>query len=249
LIIWTHRQVETAQCVDLERSECRIGCKYIGVYDAKDASLSPIHDNEDGKAALQGSWSEFSHLIFAGLLGCLAIALVALAARLLGEQAAIFTREPQRALNGPYYVGSFSNLGGLIWFGAAAILSFAARLKPLDQGALILAALVTWAMGLDDVFMLHDEVYPKLYLHERVVSTLYFGAIGMIILRYYRQLSRSTVVGITIAVFFWCLSVVLDLFLRGFGQLPEDGSKFIGIVVWAAAWTRQAYNDITKLAR
>jgi hypothetical protein len=33
------------------------------------------------------------------------------------------------------------------------------------------------------------------------------------------------------------------------GQLAEDGAKFIGIVIWAAAWTRQAYNDITKLAR
>ena len=215
----------------------------------KDTLLNPIHDNEDGKIALQWSWREFRHLIFAGLFGCLAIALVALASRLLGEPAALLTREPQRALNGPYYAGSFSNLGGLVWFGAAAILSFAASVKPLNRGALILAALVTWAMGLDDVFMLHDEVYPKLYLHERVVSALYFGAIGMIFLRYYRQLSRSTLVGIAVTVFFWVLSVVLDLFLRGFGQLPEDGSKFIGLVVWAAAWTRQAYDDMTKLAR
>ncbi|HET6596450.1 MAG TPA: hypothetical protein VFG81_12555 [Anaerolineales bacterium] len=211
--------------------------------------MNRIQNNEKGTAALQWSWREFRHLMIAGLFGCLAIALVALAARLLDEPAAVFTREPQRALNGAYYVGSFSNLGGLVWFGAAAILSFAVSLKPLDRGALILAAVVTWAMGLDDVFMLHDEVYPKLYLHERVVSTLYFGAIGVIVLRYYHQLSRSTLVGIAITIFFWVLSVVFDLFLRGFGQLPEDGSKFIGIVVWAAAWTRQAYDDITKLAR
>jgi hypothetical protein len=215
----------------------------------KDTLLNTIHSNEDKKAALQWNWREFRHLIFAGIFGCLAIALVALASRVLGEPAAFLTREPQRALSGPHYAGIFSNFGGLVWFGAAAILSFAASLKPLDRGALILAALLTWAMGLDDVFMLHDEVYPKLYLHERVVSTLYFGTIGMIILRYYRQLSRSTLVGIAITVFFWVLSVVFDLFLRGFGQLPEDGSKFIGIVVWAAAWTRQAYDDITRLAR
>ena len=249
LIIWTSRQVETEKCIASEKSECRIECKCSGVYYAKDASLRPLHDNKDGEAALQGNWSEFRHLILAGLFGCLAIALVALASRLLGEPAAVFTREPQRTLNGSYYVGSFSNLGGLIWFGAAAIMSFAARVKPLHRGALILAALVTWAMGLDDVFLLHDQVYPKLYLHETIVSALYFGAIGVIVLRYHRQLSRSTLVGIVIAVIFWGLSVVLDRFLRGFGQLPEDGSKFIGIVVWAAAWTRQAYNDITKLAR
>lgn len=104
-------------------------------------------------------------------------------------------------------------------------------------------------MGLDDVFMLHDEVYPKLYLHERLVSALYFGAIGVIILRCNRQLSWSTLVGIAVTVIFWVLSVALDLFLRGFGQLPEDGSKFIGIVIWAATWIRPAYDDITKLTR
>jgi hypothetical protein len=232
-----------------DRSAGRIGCENDVVDYAKDVSLNTLRDNQDGKAALQGSGSEFRHLIFAGLGGCLAIALVALASRLLGEPAAFFTREPQRALQGPFYAGIFSNLGGLVWFGAAAIVSFAASLRPWNRGAFILAAMVTWAMGLDDVFMLHDEVYPKLFIHERVVSTLYFGAIGAILLRYYHQLSRATLVGIAVAVFFWILSVVLDLFLRGFGQLPEDGSKFIGIAVWAAAWTRQAYHDITRLAR
>lgn len=208
-----------------------------------------MHDNEDGKTALRAGWSEFSHLILAGLFGCLAIALVALASWFLGEPAAVFTREPQAVLKGSFYVGSFSNLGGLVWFGAAAIMSFAGSLKPLDRGALILAALVTWAMGLDDVFMLHDKVYPRLYLNETLVAALYFGAIGLIVLRYYRQLARSTLVGMAIAVIFWVLSEVFDHYFNDIGQLAEDGAKFIGIVVWAAAWTRQAYNDITRLAR
>lgn len=211
--------------------------------------LNHIHDNEGGKTALQAGWSEFGHLIFAGLFGCLAIALVALASRILGEPAAVFTREPQGVLDGPFYVGSFSNLGGLVWFAAAAILSFAASLKPLDRGALILAALVTWAMGVDDIFMLHDRVYPKLYISDPVLYALYFGTIGVIVLRSYRQLARSTLMGIAIAVIFWVLSAVFDLFFNTMGQLAEDGAKFIGIVVWAAAWTRQAYNDITKLTR
>ena len=110
-------------------------------------SFNSIHRNESGKATRQAGWREFSHLIFAGLFGCLAIALVALASSFLGEPAAVFTREPQEVLKGPFYVGSFSNLGGLVWFGAAAIMSFAGSLKPLDRGALILAASVTWAMG------------------------------------------------------------------------------------------------------
>jgi hypothetical protein len=212
--------------------------------------LNSIREHEARKLAIQAGWSEFSHLIFAGLFGGVAIALVALASWILGEPTSVFTREPQQVLNGSFYVGSLSNLGGLFWFAAAAIMSFAASLKPSDRGALIVAALLTWAMGLDDIFMLHDRVYPKLYLSETLVYALYFGVIGVIVFRFYRQLALPTLVGITITVILWGMSGILDEFFNHIGgQLAEDGSKFIGIVVWAAAWTRQAYNDISKLAR
>ncbi len=88
--------------------------------------LNSIRDNGHWKPARQGGWSEFRHLIFAVLFGCFAIALVALASWFLGEPAAVFTREAQSVLHGPFYAGSFSNLGGLIWFASAGIVSFAA---------------------------------------------------------------------------------------------------------------------------
>lgn len=207
--------------------------------------LNPVYE----KPGLQTGWGEFNHLFFAGLFGCFAIALVALASWFLGKPASVFTREPQAVLKGSFYIGSFSNLGGVVWVGAAAIISFAGSLKRFGREPLILAALVTWAMGLDDVFMLHDRVYPKLYLHEIFVCALYFGTIGVIILRYHRLLARSTLVGVAVAVTFWVLSVGLDRYFNHIGQLAEDGSKFIGIVIWAAAWIRQSYNDIAKPAR
>jgi hypothetical protein len=215
----------------------------------KDTWLNPTQLNEGGKTARQAGWREYGHLLFAGLFACTAIGLVALASWLLGEPAAVFTREPQGVLDGAFYVGSFSNLGALIWFGAAAILSFASSLKPFDRGALILAAIVTWAMGLDDMFMLHDRVYPKLYLNETLVSALYFGAIGVIVWRSYRQLTRATLIGIALAVSFWALSAAVDRYFNNMGQLAEDGTKFIGIVLWAAAWVRQAYHDLTTRVR
>jgi hypothetical protein len=49
----------------------------------------------------------------------------------------------------------------------------------------------------------------------------------------------------------WALSAVLDHYFNhiSIGQIGEDGIKFIGIVVWAAAWIRQAYDDISQLTR
>lgn len=47
----------------------------------------------------------------------------------------------------------------------------------------------------------------------------------------------------------WGLSAVFDQFVKQMGgELAKDGIKFIGIVVWAEAWIRQAYNDVTRLA-
>ena len=209
--------------------------------------MQTVHN--DGKPRLHARWHEFGHLLLACLFGGLAIAVVALASRLLGEPVAFFTREPQEVLKGPLYAGSFSNLGGIVWFATAAILSFTASLKPSERGALILAALLTWAMGFDDVFMLHDQVYPKFHLNERLVAAAYFGTVGVIALRYHRRLAYSTLAGMALAVTCWVLSAGLDQFFNQFGQLAEDGSKFVGIAVWAAAWTRQAYDDIVRLAR
>lgn len=82
-----------------------------------------------------------------------------------------------------------------------------------------------------------------------MVTALYFGTIAVIVLRLHRQLARSTLVGIVLTVLFWLLSQALDALFNNIGQLAEDGSKFVGIVVWAAAWIRQAYGDIARLAR
>jgi hypothetical protein len=211
--------------------------------------LEHILKKEDGDTTLPAIWREFNHLIFASLFGFLAIAVVALASRLLGEPSEVFTREPQVVLKGSFYVGSFSNLGGLIWFSTAAILSFAVTLKPENRMALILAALVTWALGLDDIFMFHEKIYPKLHISNTMLYILYFGTIGVIVFRYYRQLSRSTLIGIAIAVFFWIVSAALDRYFNDLGQLEEDGSKFVGIAVWAAVWIRQAYYSVSRLVR
>jgi hypothetical protein len=49
-------------------------------------------------------------------------------------------------------------------------------------------------------------------------------------------------------VFLWVLSAGLDQFFNNLGQLAEDGAKFTGVAIWAAAWIRQAYLDLRRPA-
>lgn len=199
------------------------------------------------KNTLSAWLSGLTHLWAGGILGGLGVLLVALVARRMGVSADIFTREPQVALGGAWYIGTFSNLGGLIWFATAGILSFAACFKSQTRTSLAMAALVTWAMGVDDIFMLHDFVYTQFYIREVFVYAAYFGTTALIVLRFRNQLERSTLIGVTGAVFFWVLSAVLDKFFNAGVQLREDGAKFIGITIWAAAWAYQAYASLTNL--
>lgn len=210
--------------------------------------VKQVYEHKNSTSSRQ--WvTEFGHLFVAGIFSCLCIALVGFIANYLGKPADIFTREPQTVLEGAWYVGSFSNFGGLVWFTAAAIMSFAASFNPKGRMGMIFAALVTWAMGMDDVFLFHDSLYPKFHLDDDFVYVLYFCLIALIVLRYRGQLVRATLFGIFLTVFFWMLSAVLDKFFNDMSQLAEDGAKFTGIVIWSAAWIRQAYIDILKLIR
>lgn len=194
------------------------------------------------------AWAgELAHLLVGGLLGCMGVTAIALAAHYLGISTDVFTREPQVALGGAWYTGSFSNLGGLIWFATAGVVSFAALFKSKARTSLVMVALLTWAMGVDDVFMLHDYVYPRLRIREIFVYAAYFSAAVLIALRFHAQLERSTLIGVTGTVFFWGLSALFDKFFNAGIQLTEDGAKFIGITVWAATWIYQAHASLRPL--
>ena len=158
-----------------------------------------------------------------------------------GELAEAFTREPQDYLDGKWYVGSMSNLGGIVWFGCAAILAFASTLTSENRVLLFWAAILTFAMGFDDIFMLHDDIYPRLGIGDKEIAFIYALAAGATVILGIRKLPHGSSLALMGAIGFWGLSVVLDRYFNEGDQFAEDGAKFVGICFWLCGWATAAW--------
>jgi hypothetical protein len=162
------------------------------------------------------------------------------------------TRDPALVVNIPIYIGSFSIIGILLWFSAAALCLFSAPLvsHPKDnslQQFLLMSGLFTLLLVLDDLFLLHEEVFPKYVgIPERVVEASY-GILMLLYLFKFRAVIFKTeflLFGLALGLFGFSLG--LDVLPQNiyFRHLLEDGSKFAGIVTWLVYFARVSYSGI-----
>lgn len=159
-----------------------------------------------------------------------------------GTPIATLTRDPLAVANAPVYWGVLSNLGILLWAGAAAVSLFAVfllkRLSSDREGRrfLLLAGLLTTFLGLDDLFMFHERVFPTyLLMRERYVLLFYVLLMLGLIWSARRVIRESFHLPLLLACFFFMGSLAIDKVDES--TLPmhhifEDGAKFLGIVFW-----------------
>ena len=162
-----------------------------------------------------------------------------------GIAIAEFTRDPRGFTGIPVYTGSISNLGVMIWTGGAAICLFTYGVirnrgkGDLTPPFLLYAGLFTLLLTLDDLFMLHEVVFPEeLGIPENLTYATYaLLAIGLLVL-FRSVILKSNFLLLLLALVFLGTSVVVDFF-QGMVSIPgwylwEDGSKLFGIVSWTA---------------
>lgn len=146
----------------------------------------------------------------------------------------------------PSLLGVASNVGVLLWCGAAAVAFFAATLVAAQGGRtegvllLLATALYSGLMCADDLFMLHEHVYPRLLgVREHVVFAAYAGLILVILFRFRRLLAELGRALLLSALVAFGLSIAGDLAPGIDGDLQrwaEDGPKLVGIALWTT-WT------------
>jgi len=152
-----------------------------------------------------------------------------------------FTKDPTALMNGPFYLGFFSNVGIMIWTGAAMINFFVAyRIKDDSKQRhnflfILFSAFITLMMTLDDLFQLHEFVFPNYFsISDNAVYLTYMNIFLLYFIYFRKRLLESEFAILGLAFFFLGLSTIIDVL-----PLPipkdtflEDAIKLFGIVTW-----------------
>lgn len=158
----------------------------------------------------------------------------------------MFTKDPNAQFNAPFYIGFFSNIGIMIWSASFTICFYGAWSIPLrknvkGQQFLIVSGLITLLMTLDDLFQLHELVFPQyLSISENMVYLTYLNIYMIYFIRFRKQLLNSDFIVLFLAFFLLGLSTIIDIL-----PLPmekdtflEDAIKLLGAITWLIYFVR-----------
>lgn len=188
--------------------------------------------------------------IAAAITATLLLACVYVAHFWKGVPIAYLTQDATVVGNVTFFAGFLSNIGVLFWCATAAVCLFTAALLRAAgrdvpvRGFLLASGLLTAFLLLDDLFRLHETVFPGyLGIPELAVYAAY-AALGIgFVLRYHARAFCAE--GTLLMVAMLCLgsSVALDVFpIPGIDPfLLEDGFKLVGIVSWFFYFLRTAW--------
>ncbi|MFN8153988.1 MAG: hypothetical protein U0Y08_06830 [Bacteroidia bacterium] len=185
-------------------------------------------------------------LLITWLLTTLALLLAIFASTMKDIPLDTFTQDPNAQLNAPFYLGFFSNVGIIIWSAAMTICFYCAFSMPSvadnhNREFLLASGVITLLMALDDLFQLHEDVFPKYFsISENMVYITYLNLYLIYFIRYRRQLLNSDFIALGVSFFLLGLSTIIDLLPL---PLPkdtflEDAIKLLGAVTWMVYYTR-----------
>lgn len=101
------------------------------------------------------------------------------------------------------------------------------------------ACLLTLFLGIDDMFMLHDELAHRGIREEYFY--LFYGIWLMATIAYFKKRIMQTLYPLILVYgFLFGLSILIDKFLVE-AYLSEDLLKFAGIINWSFYWITASY--------
>lgn len=177
-----------------------------------------------------------------GLYAAGTLALVALSAA-TNTPLAMLTRDVAASLGAKFYIGLLSSIGALLWCAAATtcFLGAAVLRRASGQrecaGFLLGSGVLLTFLGLDDFFMLHEVIYPRLGLEEGVLVVLYAAGLVALILRYRSVLLDSDILLWVVGALLFVMSVLVDGFVKD-STAFEDIPKAAGICTWLCYYWR-----------
>ncbi|MFD1797058.1 hypothetical protein FQV27_15710 [Paracoccus aurantiacus] len=154
------------------------------------------------------------------------------------DAASVF-RDPATQFGFPIYGGFVSALGFAGWIVAATAGGIGAALLPHLRRTLLAAFMLSMMLGIDDRFMLHEALLPRIGIPEEAVLLIYAVLCLCAMWPFRAELVRFRMPLLAIALLLFVLSLVVDdltEYSSASALMTEDMAKFAGIVFWATHW-------------
>lgn len=191
-------------------------------------------------------FSSASHLAVIYALFFILIGLAYMFSIMLHVPIEHFSADPAMTYQAHPFTGFLSNIGVLIWAFTATICLFSYVViihneKNTHSNYLLFAGLLTFFLCLDDLFMLHEGIFPwHLRIPQTVVYVIYLILFGSFFLYYFKHIVTGEYIILLIALLFLGASAVGDFVLpqEGLCYFIEDTLKLFGIGTWFAYYFR-----------
>lgn len=163
-----------------------------------------------------------------------------------GIPIAKLTRDPVSTFKAPFYIGLLSQVGIFFWSASVAVCMMSVQILSKYQDNrrikrfLLVSGLLSLMLGLDDVFLLHEQVFPYLGIPEKLVYSSYAGFVLFHLVRFYSVILETEYILLGMSFFFFGVSITLDLLnIPGLDpHIFEDSAKLVGIVSWLSYFFR-----------
>lgn len=145
------------------------------------------------------------------------------------------------------FLGIISSFGILLWCISATICLFTscltrpktAKKKFNGSSFLKFSGLFSLFLLLDDLFLFHEKIAPKLFLSEKIVFVCYLAIVLFGITKFRKVILQTEWMILCFAFCFFGLSIILDIFpvpyiVGGLQFVLEDGFKLLGIASWCS---------------
>lgn len=167
-----------------------------------------------------------------------------------------FTQDPAAITNSPFFIGFFSNVGVMLWCASAVVCMFAWRAIPAMEQTksvrafLLYSSLLSFLLLFDDLFMMHEEVFPVYFgIPENAVYLFYLNLALIYAVAFKEIIFRSEYILLILAAVLIGISTVIDTVPMPIPEdsFLEDTFKLFGIVSWFLFFVRFSFSEVKKM--
>ena len=156
--------------------------------------------------------------------------------------------DPNSVSRAPFYTGFLSQIGIFFWSASTTVCIVSRMFLPQHEDYrhfrcfLFSSAFFSLCLGLDDTFLIHEKIFPRFGVPQKIVLGCYAGFALLYVLWFHSQILKTEYGLLGISCFFFGVSLVIDVWLSSvhYKSLIEDAPKLIGTISWLAYFFRVA---------